>query len=146
MLKEITVYYMSLHYYIYSYYIVIIKWVWFMWNHNDDYLAFSWPCNYARKYLSLTQKSFQNRIIYFFLFTHCHVEYHKTIDRPVFFYVTWFTASLSCMSMSRSYNSVTAADCINFLWNLSKPCKWTEKNGSRLAVGIRFLGKGQIVS
>lgn len=64
------------------------------------------------------------------------VKYHKTIDRPVFFYVTWFTASLSCMSMSRSYNSVTAADCINFLWNLSKPCKWTEKNGSRLAVGI----------
>lgn len=74
------------------------------------------------------------------------VEYHKTIDRPVFFYVTWFTASLSCMSMSRSYNSVTAADCINFLWNLSKPCKWTEKNGSRLAVGVGFLGKGQLVS
>lgn len=69
------------------------------------------------------------------------VEYHKTIDRPVFFYVTWFTASLSCMSMSRSYNSVTAADCINFLWNLSKPCKWTEKNGSRLSCGRRILRK-----
>lgn len=74
------------------------------------------------------------------------VEYHKTIDRLVFFYVTWFTASLSCMSMSGRYNSVTAADCINFLWNLSKPCKWTEKNGSRLAVGVGFLGKGQLVS